>query len=351
MAFVRYERVPRQMNADAYASSVNKSEPICLIVNPRAGAGRAGARLGRLERAARRAFEHVEIRLTEAPGHATALAREAVDEGFGIVAAVGGDGTCHEVVAGMVVNGRARSNRCAFTTIPFGTGSDLMKSLEIPRNLSEALWVAATGITLPTDVGLARLHGADGDREELFINVAGFGANGEVVRRANAMDKRMGGRATFLLATVRTTLSYETPSFSLQWTDADDRFHQWSGSALGCFIANGAWCGGGMWVGRGGSMQDGVFDVTVLPPATIGRQLVDARRLYDGHLDRVPGVLRFQTRRLQVSPTPGARLPVDLDGEEHNDEPSSFELLPAALQVRGGWISNPVRGDRGRQFG
>lgn len=359
MAFVEYERVPSQLNRDAYNTSLNKTEPLCLVVNPRAGAGRAGARLDDLKRAADRAFAQWQVRLTEGPGHASLIAAEAVDQGFGIVAAVGGDGTCHEVVQGMVVDRKARSNRCAFTTIPFGTGSDLMKTLEIPRSLSEALWVVATGITLPTDVGRVTWGEAgseagsevDGARQEYFINVAGFGANGEVVRRANRMDKRLGGRATFLLATVRATREYQGGRLALEWLDEDERPHQWEGEALACFVGNGAFCGGGMWVGRGGTMQDGLLDVTVLPPGPLHRRLGEARHLFDGQLERVRGAVRFQARSLSARSADGSEFPVDLDGEERSGLPVHVELLPAALQVRGGWISNPVRGDRGRQFG
>lgn len=351
MAFVEFERVPSQMNRDSHKSIVNQTEPLCLVVNPRAGAGRAAARLDDLKRATERAFAQWEVRLTEGPGHASELAAQAVDQGFGIVAAVGGDGTCHEVVQGMVVDGKARSNRCAFSTVPFGTGSDLQKSLEVPRNLAEALWILATGITLPTDVGRATWTGGDQAREELFINVAGFGANGEVVRRANNMDKRLGGRATFLLATLKTTRDYQGGIIGLEWQDEAGQQRQWEGPAMACFVGNGGYCGGGMWIGRGGTMQDGLFDVTVLPPGPLRRRLGEARHLYDGRIERMRGALRFQASSLRAWSIDGAHFPVDLDGEERPGLPVEFELLPAALQVRGGWIHNPVRGDRGRQFG
>lgn len=350
MAFVDFERVPSQLNASAYKTSLNKTEPLCLIVNPRAGAGRAGARLDDLKRAAERAFAQWEVRLTEGPGHATELAASAVDDGFGIVAAVGGDGTCHDVVGGMVVGRKARSNRCAFTTIPFGTGSDLMKSVQVPRRLTEALWMAATGITLPTDVGQVTWPDRPEDERKLFINVAGFGVNGEVVQRANQMDKRAGGRTTFLMASLHAVRSYRGGEVRLRWGVDGDEHGRWQGSLFACFVANGAWCGGGMWVGKGGTMQDGLFDITVLPPSSLARRLGEARRLYDGSLERSRGALRMQATWLEAEPLAPVPFPLDLDGESAAALPARFELLPAALQVRGGWIDNPVRGDRGRQF-
>jgi len=356
VAYVPFQRVPSQMNAEAYQGSRNCNEALCLVVNPRAAAGRAGARLDDLRRAAGRAFESWELRLTEGPGHAALLAEEAVEQGFGIVAAVGGDGTCHEVVQGMVVGLRPRSNRCVFTTIPFGTGSDLVRSISVPRRLNEALWMAATGITLPTDVGRATWlgEGATGEdgvlREELFINVAGFGANGDVVCRANAMDKRLGGRATFLLAGLRTASRYAAVPLGLRWTAPDGSSQVLEAPLLSGFVANGAFCGGGMRVGGHGTMHDGLLDVTTLPPGPLSQRLLDARHLYDGHIDRIRGARCFQASTLEVTVLEPQPLPVDLDGEERTGGTVRFEVLPAALQVRGGWIRNPVRGDRGRQL-
>ena len=96
-------------NSNIRSDSRNHSERICLIVNPKAGAGRAADNLDLLKKASERAFEHWEVRETKAPGHATELAAQAAEEGFHLVAAVGGDGTCHEVVNGLIVDDRARN--------------------------------------------------------------------------------------------------------------------------------------------------------------------------------------------------------------------------------------------------
>jgi len=170
-----------------------------LVLNPRAGAGRAGRRVDDLRRAADRTLPAWDLVLTEGPGHATALAAAAAaDPRVATVAAVGGDGTCHEVVNGMVEGRRARRPGLAFATVPFGTGSDLQKTLEIPADLESALRVAGAGAARAADLIAVELDGPQGRVSECIVNVAGFGANGEVVRRANRMDKRLGGAITFL---------------------------------------------------------------------------------------------------------------------------------------------------------
>ena len=319
----------------------NRNERICLILNPHAGAGRAGREVEILERAVDRAFAQWEIRKTERQGHATELARGAVEDGFDIVAAVGGDGTCSEVVAGLFDGERARSRKAVFTVVPFGTGSDLIKSLQIPRALNESLWVAATGITLPTDVGSVTLNTAAGPQSRLFINVAGFGINGEVVLRANRSSKRFGGAITFFQATAESLFSYRPRRVTVEW-DGPDGKGAWEGDLTSGFVANGAYCGGGMWVGKGGSMVDGCFDLTLLPSATLARQLLSAPLMYNGNLDRIDGAVRARATWVKVNSTPAGGVNIDLDGEMPGQLPAEFKVLPRSLNVRGGWTQNPL---------
>ncbi|MFT5682911.1 MAG: diacylglycerol kinase (ATP) [Myxococcota bacterium] len=319
----------------------NRNEHICLILNPRAGAGSAGENIDTLKRAADVAFENWEVRTTEGPGHAIELAREAADKDFQIIAAVGGDGTCHEVVNGLIHKDRARNRKVAFTVIPFGTGSDLMKSLKVPRRLAGALWIAATGMSLPTDVGKATVTTAEGPLTRYFINVAGFGANGEVVRRANASSKRLGGRVTFLRAAVATAARYRPAQIKLAWEGPAGE-GDWEGRLMSSFLANGAYCGGGMWVGKGGNMHDGLLELSLLPPTSKARQALDMRRLYDGNLEKAAGAKRVQVRSLKATARPGEKVFIDLDGELSGMLPAQFVILPRVLNVRGGWIHNPL---------
>jgi diacylglycerol kinase family enzyme len=111
---------------------------------------------------------------------------------------------------------------------------------------------------------------------------------------------------------------------------------------MAAFVANGAYCGGGMWVGRGGSMHDGLFELSLLPAAPRARQLVDARRLYDGHLARVEGAVRARVTRVRARSAGPAPLQVDLDGEMPGRLPVELQVLPRAIPMRGGWIKAPA---------
>ena len=321
----------------------NETEKIVCILNPRARAGTAGARVGELKRAIDRCFAQGEVVVTERPGHASELAAKALADGADIVAAVGGDGTCNEVVNGFFDGERPRRRSAIFAVVPWGTGGDLARSINAPKNMADALWIAAMGMTLPSDVGHLRYTRADGgEGERIFINVAGFGANGEVVSRANKSSKRFGGTVSFLSATLATLTSYKPSKLSLSW-DGPDGPGSWSGELLSAFVANAQYCGGGMHVGKGGSMHDGWLELTILPPMGLGRSVSQSWRLYDGSMTKIPGVIRARVTSVEArSEDPGDEVLLDVDGEQPGKLPASFKVLPRPLQIRGGWLRSPL---------
>lgn len=334
-------KLPSAYDSRVGAKARNETERVVCIMNPRAAAGRAGERADELKRAVDRAFEQWEIWETQGPGHATELATQALAQGADIVAAVGGDGTCNEVVNGFFDGQRPRRKGAIFTVIPWGTGSDLARSLHAPAALDDALWVASTGMTLPTDVGHVSLQGPNGPTERIFINVAGFGANGDVVHRANAKSKRLGGRATFFMAAMESLLEFEPSECHIEW-DGPDGPGEWTGTLLSGFVANGRYCGGGMDVGAGGSMHDGVFDLTLLPHFGRASNLSRSWRLYDGSAWKVGGVQRAYARTIRARSVGQRSVRIDVDGEQPGTLDAAFQCLPRALMVRGGWLRSPL---------
>jgi YegS/Rv2252/BmrU family lipid kinase len=315
----------------------NRGEPLIVIANPRSAGGRTGASRDQLERLVARYFEHIEIWWTEAPGHATELARRArALSGHRLVAALGGDGTCHEVVNGLVQPGLSFDPNLIFTVIPSGTGGDLKKSLDIPSKMENALWIASTGMTLPLDVGQVEFQ--DGSQQR-FINVAGFGANAEICRRVNQSSKRLGGPLTFLQAIFGTLGEYQPRSIGWKWTGKKGE-----GSCrmdtMAAFCGNGHYCGAGLWIGKKGSMADGFFELTILPPIAPVRALSLIPRAYTGTLPDVPGAVSIQASRVELQDP----VSCELDGEPQSQVPVVISILPKMLSIRAGWLKPPAPG-------
>jgi diacylglycerol kinase family enzyme len=179
--------VRRFAPATPQAGIMDKAD-LCVILNPWAGRGQAERRLKKVLGGRR-----CELWPTSGPGHAEELAVLAAREGFGTVAAAGGDGTVHEVANGLLRAGRPE---VVCGVIPLGSANDYAYSLD--RMQRENGTGAARGVR-PVDVGVVRdLAG----RERYFINCLGLGFNGAVTMEARRI-KRLQGLALYGLATLR----------------------------------------------------------------------------------------------------------------------------------------------------
>jgi diacylglycerol kinase family enzyme len=320
----------------------NETERLCLIVNPKSGGGATGKRIEEVKAAAERWFSRFDLWETDHPGHATELATRAAGEGYDVIASVGGDGTANEVVNGLLDRDKARNPSAVFTVIPGGTGSDLIRTLQIPNDIAKGMGVAASGETRDTDAYAVEFEAHDGGRGRRYgINVTGFGVNGEVVRRANASTKRFGGTLTFLGASISSVATYVPPPVIIRWTEADGTAGSWEGPLLVAFLCNAQYCGGGMWVGRGASMDDGLFTLILVPKLPALTLLRGGGNLYTGQIEKVAGVRRILCSEVEAEllPGEGSAQPVylDTDGEQPGLLPIRATMLPKVLRVRGLW--------------
>ena len=176
----------------------------CVIFNPAAGRGRAQRRLEALRR---EWGETAAFRPTQHAGHATELARQAVEDGFELVAAAGGDGTVHEVANGILASPR---REVVFGIIPIGSANDYSHSLQHQFGTP-----AAGDSARLVDVG----HVRDGQgRERFFVCCLGLGLNGRVTLESRRIRK-LRGVALYGLATLRALRDVTAPPLRLQWDE------------------------------------------------------------------------------------------------------------------------------------
>jgi len=303
-----------------------------FVVNPRSAAGRTATRLHELETLARRHFAEVSMHPTTGPGDGSRQASLAAAAGADLVVAVGGDGTVNEVLNGLCARGEPAA---ALGVLPSGTGSDLVRTLGVPSRWEVALpWLAAAPCQ-PTDVMAGTFTGQDGHpHERLGLNVIGMGMAGDVVARVNGASKRLGGTISFLRATLASLLAWEAPVVRVRWHDAAGEARRWQGPLTNVFVANGQYCGSGMWVGKGGSMDDGLVEITIIPDQSLGRLVLQTPSLYDGRLREASGVVTDQAASVQAEVV-SERQDVlsDVDGEQPGVLPVRIEVRPRAVRL------------------
>ena len=299
-----------------------------VVVNPRSQGGRLGKRWKDIADTIGRAFPFEEA-ITEAPGDATLLTREALRGGAEGVVAIGGDGTINEVVNGFFdERGAAIAAEASMAVIPFGTGGDFRRTVHLPTELAEAARVIAANHRRKVDVGRLEFTASDGKRAlRMFANIASFGVSGVVDRLVNESNKKL-GRLSFALATARATWSYRNQRVQLVF-DGRDRVEATINTVA---VANGRYFGGAMMVAPNAELDDGQFDVIAMGDFGFGDLLKSGRRLYQGTHLTMDKVTARRARVVEAEPIdPAAIVELDVDGENPGRLPARFELVPAAL--------------------
>ena len=269
-----------------------------------------------------------DARFSERPGHIAELAERAASEGASLVGAVGGDGTVNEAVDGLMRAREAGAASPELAVLPRGTGTDFVRTFGIPTRPVDAIRVAAAGRVRTIDAGRVTYRAWDGSAGVgWFANVASAGMSGAVAQRANSTTKAMGGKASFLWATLAVFARWKVTELEVE-VDGERR----SGLIYDVIVANCRYLAGGMKMAPQAEPDDGLFDVVVIGNITRTDLALNLPKVFRGtHLPH-PKLELIRGARVTVDgPTP---LPIELDGEQPGTTPASFEILRHAVRLR-----------------
>ncbi len=314
------------MSAVAMLSERGMAEPVYakVIVNPRAGAGATAKRWPRVKEALRQSGVRFDYELTEAPGHATELARIAVGEGYKLVVSVGGDGTMNEIVNGLYKLGA--DSDVMLGIISTGTGSDYIRSLGIPRSFKDACQRLYKPEKKVVDLGMVE-YMANGQKvKRIFVNFTGLGFDAEVVKIITQRFKFLGGTLFYLVGVLACLMLNRNKNITL---NIDGEISERSVREV--LVCNGKYGGGGMIPAPDADVADGLLDVLIIDNASKADLLWSLPRIYKGtHLTH-PKVTVKKARKIEIDA--GDELLVQADGELLGKAPARLWVLPAALTV------------------
>ena len=292
------------------------------IINPTAGGGKAGKLWPKLLDQARSRGFTFDPHLTERPGHAAQIATELIDKGYGSIITVGGDGTHHEVVNGVMRS--SVSHTCTLGVIPIGTGNDWARTLGI-RNRSDAIRIIAEGHSTLHHVGVVELND---DRTEFFMNVVGMCLDAEVITRISRKLMRRLGIGAYLLGGLKALHSHRpyTGSVTLDEHSIEDHL-------VTIHVGLGKYCGGGMQFTPHAARRRNDLAVTLIHHTSKLNLLRNIHRLYFNSIEKFRLATLTHSETVRVVHLNERPIPIEADGEYLGLTPCLIRCLPNALKV------------------
>lgn len=299
---------------------------IKLIFNPYSDRGRSGQKASDL-RAVVEEHGGADWVGTEHPTHATDLAAKAGLDGYDTVVAMGGDGTVHEVINGLMRV--APNHRPKLGIVPIGTGNDFAFAGGVNMDPMQAMARVFKGTAHPVDVGTIR---DNNNRLEYWNNTVGIGFDGKI----NIMSRKISGLYGFILyltATLRTVAQDYESSHMKIWIDdqpMDER------DILMFTFGNGPREGGGFMTTPAAKVDDGIFDyVSIKHISRISILQLIPKVMNGTHVsDKRVTIGTFKKIRLEAD----RALPIHTDGElwspyEVNTRTVEAEMIAGAVQL------------------
>jgi YegS/Rv2252/BmrU family lipid kinase len=301
-----------------------------VIVNPASAGGRTGKRWPAMREALHRAAVAYDVHHTTAPDDATTATRTALTDGYERIVTAGGDGTLNEVVNGFFTAGGLPLNSDAILgLLPSGTGGDFRRTIGLPTDPVALARILAANHTRRIDAGRI-IYESSSTPPRQFINIADCGVGGEVVARVNRSGNKGGGvrgTAVFLAISLRalTTFGGRPVRITLDGESKEMDIQN-------VVIANGRCFGGGMRIAPAAELDDGRFDVVILPALGRVRTLVATPSVYRGTHLHQPGVLVRRAATVRVEPLDQRPLLFDIEGEQIGMAPATLTCVPSALR-------------------
>jgi YegS/Rv2252/BmrU family lipid kinase len=295
--------------------------PVCLIVNPTAGGGKAGRVGPAVEQRLREQGLTVHRLQTRDIAHARALACDAARAGETVVA-LSGDG-----MIGAVADALRAVPGAVLGVLPGGRGNDLARVLGIADDPLQACATIAHGVPLAMDLGEVFEAGSK-EPGRAFVGIASVGFDSDANRIANEAPAWLGG-LVYAYGALRALLSWRPAHFEIELEPPGER-RPFTAYSIGA--ANSKAYGGGMRAAPDAMLDDGLLEVVVVE--SVGKLRFLTRilpKVFSGTHVREPGVSVFRANEIAVS----ADRPFTMyaDGDPIGELPLRVRAVPGAVTV------------------
>ena len=252
---------------------------------------------------------------TTCEGDAIQAAKKAVENGFDIIIASGGDGTLNEVVAGV----SEFEKRPKIGLIPMGTTNDFARAVHIPRDIKKAVEIIIKGDSIPVDVGLV-------NNDRYFINIAGGGRITELTYDVPSRLKTMLGQLAYYLKGIEMLPSINATKVRIEY---DGEVFEDEAMMFLVGLTNSV--GGFEKLAPNSSINDGLFSLLILKKLNIAEFIRVASMALRGEHLSDPHVIYKKAKNIKI--TSDDIVLLNLDGEYGGMIPATFQNLYRHIEV------------------
>ena len=263
---------------------------ILVIINPISGAAHRDYMPEIVNRNLDSERFDVYVRFTQGPGHATEMAKKAIEHQFDGVIAIGGDGTINETASALI------NSPTALGIVPCGSGNGLARHLGIPLIPERALKIINDWHTDSLDYCTVN--------DIPFFCTCGVGFDATVSEKFAAAKRR--GPISYAKNAIIEYLNYRSQESVIKTHDSDIAVKEF---VIAC--GNASQYGNNAYIAPRASMQDGLIDVTIIRPFNPIETPIIGIQLFTRQIDKNTNIQSFRTRELTISRPKAAIMHVD----------------------------------------
>jgi diacylglycerol kinase (ATP) len=313
------------MEPTAIAGAIREA---LIISNPKAGRGTRERQLDSARRILAASGVETELSITDAPGAATALARQAVREGRQMVIVCGGDGTLNETVNGLA------GSAVPMALLPAGTANVLAKELGLPWNVERAASLLASSQLRRIAIGAVTATNG-GQSQRYFVSMGGAGPDGAIVNGVSHGLKNRAGTLAYWAEGLQQLARYSFPRFRAT-------VHGQSIDATFIIVGRTKHYGGPFQITTEASLYSDEFELMLCTSSNRADYLAYIPMMWLGRLRKARGTHFLKATSVRCEPLDSEPAYLQVDGEPAGHLPAEFRIVPDALT-----LAVPARGGRG----
>lgn len=291
------------------------------IFNPASGTGRKNNRIPFIKKLLHNNHLTHEFISTSYTHHEEVLVQQAIQKGYRKFICIGGDGTLHYMVNGVMKQDSVPTDKITIAVIPSGTGNDWVKTYDIPSNIQKAIQTIVHHKTIYQDIGSISLQHSK--KDVFFVNTAGIGFDAFVVK---SIDKFVQWRSLSYIVAALAGLKQFKPSHLILKTP--DKTYDSSLFLLSIGLCK--FSGSGMQLTHFKNHKNGFFDITYISEIKRRNVLRHILKLYLGGIEKLKESQCFREKHIDIEKNTYSY--IQADGEYIGSGNLSIRLIPKAIQ-------------------